>query len=59
MEKLPPDLKKTAELRYENPQASLVELAEMSAQKLTKSGVNHRLKKIIEIYEKYKRGTTN
>lgn len=55
-DKLPDDLKKTAELRYENPQASLIELAEMSSEKLTKSGINHRLRKIIDIYSKYKQG---
>lgn len=54
-EKLPEDLKKTAELRYENPQASLTELAEMSSPQLTKSGINHRLRKIIELQAKYKR----
>ena len=59
LDNLPSDLKTTAELRYDNPQASLAELAEMSAQKLTKSGINHRLKKIIDIYEKYKRSITN
>ena len=59
MDKLPEDLKKTADLRYENPQASLSELADMSVPKLTKSGLNHRLKRIIQLYEKYKRGKTN
>ena len=55
-DKLPDDLKKTAELRSENPQASLSELADMTVPKISKSGLNHRLKKIIEIYEKIKRG---
>ena len=54
LNKLPDDLKKTAKLRYENPQASLLELAEMSNPPLTKSGINHRLRKIIDICEKYK-----
>lgn len=58
-DKLPDDLKKTAEMRYENPQASLLELADMSSPKLTKSGINHRLRRIIDIYEKYKRGNTD
>ena len=56
MDKLPDDLKKTAELRVDNPQASLAELSLMSQPKLTKSGVNHRIKKIVEFAEKYKRG---
>ena len=55
-EKLPEDLKKTAAMRYDNPQASLAELAELSVPKLTKSGINHRIRKIIEFAEKYKRG---
>ena len=58
-DKLPPDLQKTIELRLENPQASLSELAELTNPKITKSGLNHRLKKIIEIYEKVKRGNTD
>ena len=53
---LPEDMKKTADLRLENPQASLAELAELSVPKLTKSGINHRLKRIVEIADKYKRG---
>ena len=59
MDKLPSDLKITAELRYDNPQASLAELSDMSEQKLTKSGINHRLRKIIDFYEKYRRGITD
>lgn len=58
-EKLPEDLRKTAELRYENPQASIAELAEMSSPVITKSGINHRIRKIIEIYDKFRRGTTD
>ncbi len=58
-DKLPEDLQKTAELRLSNPQASLSELAGMTNPKITKSGLNHRLKKIIEIYEKIKRGKTD
>lgn len=59
MDKLPEELRKTAELRYANPQASLAELSEMSVPKLTKSGLNHRLKRISDLYEKYKRGIGN
>lgn len=40
------DLKTVAVLRRDNPEASLSELAEMSG--LSRSGVNHRLKRIIE-----------
>ncbi len=41
------DLRKMAVLRLENPEASLSELANLSG--LSRSGVNHRLKKILEI----------
>lgn len=47
--KLPENLKKIANLRLENPDASLTELGEKLDEKISKSGVNHRLKKISEI----------
>ena len=43
---LKPDLKDMALLRQENPEASLAELSKISG--LSRSGVNHRLKKIVE-----------
>jgi len=46
-------LRTTAILRIENPTVSLSELAELHIPPLTKSGINHRLKKIIELAEKY------
>jgi len=49
---LPPELKITADLRMENPEATLGELARLHNPPITKSGVNHRLKKLIEISEK-------
>ncbi len=49
---LPEDLKITAELRLRYPFESLTRLAEMHEPKITKSGVNHRLKKLIELSEK-------
>ncbi|MBQ3870923.1 MAG: DNA-binding protein WhiA [Clostridia bacterium] len=55
LETLPPDLREAALLRYENPQASLNELSEISKPKLTKSGINHRLKRIIEFAKTIKR----
>ncbi len=48
-ETLPVDLQKTAELRLKNPNASLSELCEIAEFPITKSGLNHRLKKIISI----------
>ena len=44
-------LKEIAELRIENPEATLKELGELLIPPMGKSGVNHRLKKIIEIAE--------
>ncbi|MBR0600338.1 DNA-binding protein WhiA [Sinanaerobacter chloroacetimidivorans] len=49
---LPDKLYETARLRMENPEASLIELAEMLDPPIGKSGINHRLKKIEEIAEK-------
>lgn len=46
---LPENLEKLAELRYENPDLSLAELAEACDPPLSRSGVNHRLKKIVDI----------
>ena len=43
--KLPAALRETAELRLENPDASLAELAKAANGKISKSGLNHRLKK--------------
>ncbi len=45
-------LQEVAVLRIENPEASLQELADMIEPPMKKSGINNRLKKIIEIAEK-------
>ena len=47
---LPEELLTAAILRMENPNATLKELCRMSSDSLTVSGLNHRLNKIIEIY---------
>ena len=47
LEYLSEDLRTMARLREENPDSSLSELAEMSA--LSRSGVNHRLRRIVDI----------
>ncbi len=41
-------LKEIALLRLNNPESSLSELAEMTTDKISRSGVNHRLKKLME-----------
>lgn len=48
-EYLPENLASVAELRYENPDVSLSELARMCNPPLSRSGINHRLKRIVEI----------
>ncbi|SHH93731.1 hypothetical protein SAMN02745823_01529 [Sporobacter termitidis DSM 10068] len=47
LDSLPDKLRGTAVLRLENPEMSLNELAELSA--LTKSCLNHRLRKLVEL----------
>lgn len=49
--RLSPSLQEVAELRLENPDATLEELGKMLSEPIGKSGVNHRLKRIIEISE--------
>lgn len=49
--RLSPNLQEIAILRLENPDATLEELGKMLSEPIGKSGVNHRLKKIIEISE--------
>lgn len=51
-EELPEDLKITAQLRLDNPFSSLEQIALMHTPPISKSGVNHRLKKIVEISKK-------
>ena len=46
---LPNSLKEIAEVRLENPDASLAELGQMLSTPIGKSGVNHRLNKIMEL----------
>ena len=52
---LPDLLREIAEVRLENPEATLKELGEMLTPTIGKSGVNHRLKKIIEISDQIKK----
>lgn len=51
LESLPPQLKELALLRLEEPELSLRELGESLSKPLTRSGVNHRLRRIQEIAE--------
>ncbi len=56
LDSLPDGLKTIAELRLNHPQASLQELGEMLSPPLTKSGVNHRLRKLEVLVEKARVG---
>lgn len=49
---LPDSLKELAELRLENPDLSLQELGKLLSTPVGKSGVNHRLNKIMELAKK-------
>lgn len=48
---LPEQLQVIAKLRYDNPELSLRELAELCDPPLTRSGLNHRLQRILEAAE--------
>ena len=45
---LPDNLKEIAELRIKNPEASLTELGQMLKEPIGKSGVNYRLKTLVD-----------
>ncbi|MBR5124833.1 MAG: DNA-binding protein WhiA [Clostridia bacterium] len=49
---LPEELQFTARLRLNNPDITLAELAELHFPPITKSGLHHRLEKILAFYEK-------
>lgn len=51
LESLPADLQEVAQLRIKHPDYSIQQLADNLQQPLTKSGVNHRLRKINKIAE--------
>ena len=49
IESLPVDLQEVAQLRIQHPDYSIQQLADSLSRSLTKSGVNHRLRKINKI----------
>lgn len=55
---LPDNLKKLAMIRYDNPEATLKELEEMLDENISKSGIKHRLDKIVEISNNLKHSKT-
>ena len=57
LDQLPEKLQEIAVLRLENEDVSLKELGELvKSGKISKSGVNHRLKKIDEFADKIRQG---
>ncbi|MGN0981201.1 MAG: DNA-binding protein WhiA [Candidatus Avoscillospira sp.] len=48
-QELPEKLQRTARLRKENPEATLSELAQMEDPPLTKSAINHRMRKLLQL----------
>lgn len=48
-EELPPELKELAKLRLDNPEMPLSELGANLSNPISRSGANHRLKKLIEL----------
>ncbi len=53
---LPDNLQKIAEIRLEYPEASLSELEKILDEPISRSGINHRLGRIVKIAEKMKNG---
>ena len=53
-QELSTNLQEIAELRINNPEASLIELGQMLPKPIGKSGVNHRIKEILKIAEDIK-----
>lgn len=51
LESLPDELRTTAILRLENPDASLAALVSLHDEAISRSGVNHRLSKLVEAAE--------
>ena len=55
LEQLPVQLQELAQLREENPEMSLRELGEKLSEPLSRSGVNHRLERLIRLAEEEKK----
>ena len=51
LNQLPEELISTAKMRLENPDMSLSQLAMHSVPPLTKSGISHRMTKIVKLAE--------
>ncbi len=51
LKELPPKLRETAKLRLDNPEATLQELAAMQDPPVSKSAMNHRMRKLVALAE--------
>lgn len=58
LENLPDKIREVAEVRLQHPDLNLTEVGELLKVKVSKSGVNHRLRKIDEMAEKIRNGAT-
>lgn len=58
LENLPEKIREVAEIRLAHPDLNLTEVGELLKVKVSKSGVNHRLRKIDEMAEKIRNGST-
>ncbi|GMK39248.1 putative sporulation transcription regulator WhiA [Paenibacillus sp. CCS19] len=56
LDQLPEKLREVAEIRLMHPDMNLTEVGELLKGKVSKSGVNHRLRKIDELAEKIRNG---
>ena len=52
LDSLPEHLKETAEIRLSNPYISLQEMTKLYKSPISKSGINHRLKKLMDLAKK-------
>lgn len=58
LENLPEKLREVAQIRLQHPDINLKEVGELLKGKVTKSGVNHRLRKIDELAEKLRNSSS-
>ncbi|CAM3701323.1 DNA-binding protein WhiA [Marinicrinis lubricantis] len=56
IDNLPEKLREVAEVRLQHPDMNLTEVGELLSGKVSKSGVNHRLRKIDEMAERIRKG---
>ncbi|MDQ0191365.1 DNA-binding protein WhiA [Alicyclobacillus cycloheptanicus] len=56
LETLPPHLREAAELRLRHPEVNLQELSQRTGNRVSKSGLNHRFRKLEEIANKLRMG---